>query len=267
LSIQVHSTAIVENGAEIGDGTSIGPYSVIGAHVRIGANNIIGSHVVIEGHTEMGDGNKIFQFASVGSIPQDLKYHGEESRLVIGSKNLIREFVTLQPGTEGGGMVTEIGNGNLFMANSHVGHDSKIGHSNVFANSVAVAGHVQIGNRAILGGLSGIHQFVRLGDLCLISAGAMVSKDVPPFCIAHGDRATLIGVNKIGMERAGFDTVEIALVRKVFRTIFLSKGAFKERVKKGADLIDDSKAGRLMTSFLADSSRGVCVYDARSMDG
>ncbi|NMC62189.1 MAG: acyl-ACP--UDP-N-acetylglucosamine O-acyltransferase [SAR324 cluster bacterium] len=267
MSIQVHSTAIVENGAEIGDGTSIGPYSVIGRHVKLGANNIIGSHVVIEGNTSIGDGNKIFQFASVGSIPQDLKYHGEESRLVIGSKNLIREFVTLQPGTEGGGMITEIGNGNLFMANSHVGHDSKIGNSNIFANSVAVAGHVQIGSRAILGGLSGIHQFVRLGDLCLISAGAMVSKDVPPFCIAHGDHATLIGINKIGMERAGFDAAEIALVRKLFRMIFLSKGAFKDRINKGASIIGESKAGQSMISFMVGSSRGVCVYDARTVGG
>jgi UDP-N-acetylglucosamine acyltransferase len=156
----IHSTAVVAPEAEIGDGCSVGPYSVIGPKVKLGNGCRVGSHVVIEGNTTIGDENQIFQFASVGAAPQDLKYHGEDSTLQIGSRNIIREYVTLQPGTEGGGMQTTIGDQNLFMACCHVGHDCRVGHRNVFANSAALAGHVTIGNGVIVGGLSGVHQFV-----------------------------------------------------------------------------------------------------------
>ncbi|MCL4139356.1 UNVERIFIED_CONTAM: hypothetical protein GTU68_039304, partial [Idotea baltica] len=202
--MSIHSTAIIHEGASLGEGTEVGPYSVIGSKVKLGKNNIIKSHVVIEGNTEIGDENTFFQFASVGAAPQDLKFHGEDSKLIIGNKNTIREYVTLQPGTEGGGMLTSIGDQNLFMASSHVGHDCKVGNANVIANSVALAGHVTIHDFVIMGGLSAVHQFVRIGDSSMISGGSMVIKDIPPFSIAQGDRASLVGINKIGLERRGF---------------------------------------------------------------
>ncbi|MCB0340336.1 MAG: acyl-ACP--UDP-N-acetylglucosamine O-acyltransferase, partial [Bdellovibrionales bacterium] len=160
IMAEVHPSAIIASGAVLGEGTSVGPYSIIGPNVVIGQNCQIGPHVVIEGFTTLGNDNRVFQFASVGSAPQDLKYKGEQSRLEIGSRNIIREYVTLQPGTAGGGMLSKIGDENLFMVSSHVGHDCRVGDKNVFANGVALAGHVQVGNGVILGGLSAIHQFV-----------------------------------------------------------------------------------------------------------
>ena len=257
LSVNIHPAAAVEEGAEIGDGTTIGPYSIIRKNVKIGERNTIGPHVVIEGHTTIGDDNQIFQFASIGAVPQDLKYKGEPSELRIGCRNIIREFVTLQLGTEGGGMISRMGDRNLFMANSHLGHDSKLGDGNVIANSCAIAGHVEIGNRVILGGLSGIHQFVKLGDLALISAGAMVSQDVPTFCMAHGDHARLIGINRIGMERAGYSRQDIMGIRKLFREIFLGSGMFRERLAACRVQNADFAPGLAMLDFISRSGRGI----------
>ena len=235
-SALIHPTAIVAKEAIIGEGTSIGAFSIIGPNVVLGRENKIGPHVVLEGYTSLGDGNRIFQFASVGADPQDLKFKGEPSELRIGNKNIIRECVTLQPGTTGGGMLTHIGNGNLFMANSHVGHDSVVGNQCIFANGAALSGHVTVGDRVVVGGLSGIHQFVRLGDMAMIGAGAMVAQDIPPYCIAQGDRAKLIGLNRVGMERGGVSREEIMALRKAYRFLLLSdspevKGkTLKERI-------------------------------------
>lgn len=263
MTIEVHSTAIIEDGAEIGEGTVVGPYTIIRRNVKIGQRNVIGPHVVIEGFTTTGDENQIFQFASVGAIPQDLKYKGEPSELRIGSRNRIREFVTLQPGTAGGGMVTSIGDQNLFMANSHVGHDCRIGSGNVIANSAAIAGHVEIGNRTILGGLCGIHQFVRLGDLCLASAGAMVAQDVPPYCLVQGDRAQIVGLNAVGLDRAGFTKEDISRLKRLFKDVFAGKGLFKERVKAAAETVIGFAPGELMIEFLSSSNRGVCSLHSK----
>jgi len=221
----IHPTAIIAEGAVIGEGTTIGAYSIVGPHVVLGKNNLIGPHVVVEGRTFLGDGNQIYQYATVRANPQDLKFHGEPSELRIGNSNIIRECVTLQPGTEGGGMLTKIGDGNLFMANSHVGHDSFVGDRCIFANGCALAGHVTVGSRVVVGGLSGIHQFVRLGDMSMIGAGAMVAQDIPPYCMAQGDRAKLIGLNKIGMERGGVSKEEILSFRKIYRALLLSEAA------------------------------------------
>ncbi|MBX7143198.1 MAG: acyl-ACP--UDP-N-acetylglucosamine O-acyltransferase [Oligoflexia bacterium] len=255
---EIHATAIVHSGASIGEGTSIGPYSVIGPHVVLGKGNKIGPHVVIEGHTTLGDYNTVFQFASVGSAPQDLKYRGEPSTLSIGDKNIIREYVTLQPGTQGGGMSTSVGNGNLFMASTHVGHDCHIGSSNVFANSAALAGHVTVGDCVVVGGLSGVHQFVHLGNYCLLGAGAMVNKDVPPYCIVEGNRAGLAGLNVVALERRGFGAEEIRLIRAAYRDLFLGSGTLKERLH----ILDAStpKTGRVrdLIEFVKQSQRGVC---------
>jgi len=257
MTASVHPTAIVHPGAEIGPACEVGPYTIIGEHVRLGRGNRIGPHVVIEGHTRIGDENHIFQFASIGSQPQDLKYHGEPSILEIGDGNVIREYVTLQPGTEQGLMKTAIGSSNLFMASAHVGHDCKVGDRNIFANSVAISGHVQIDNGVILGGMAGIHQYTRLGDLAFIGAGAMVAQDIPPYCMSQGDRAELIGLNQIGMKRAGISEEEIRLLRKVFRAAFKREGNFKDRI---ASLIEEHAGSRCASKFLGflqESKRGV----------
>ena len=253
----VHPLAVVAEGARIGEGTVIGPFSVIGPDVVLGKNNIIGSHVVIEGFTTLGDGNQVFQFASVGAVPQDKKFYGEQSTLEIGDRNVIREYVTLQPGTSGGGMKTVIGSGNLFMASTHVGHDCLIGNDNVFANSAALAGHVRICNRVTVGGLAGIHQFASIGDLVLIGAGAMVSQDIPPYCIAQGDRAALVGINVIGMQRAGFSAEEVGACRKLYRELFMARRPLAENLKSARDSFAEFPAARNIMDFVASSSRGV----------
>lgn len=259
----IHPTAIISDGAQIGEGTSIGAYSIIGPHVVLGKDNSVGPHVVIEGYTYLGDRNKIYQFASVGADPQDLKFRGEASELKIGNDNIIRECVTLQPGTSGGGMLTKIGDGNLFMANSHVGHDSFVGDRCIFANGAALSGHVLVGNRVVVGGLSGIHQFVRLGDMAMIGAGAMVAQDIPPYCMAQGDRAKLIGLNRVGMERGGISKDEILAVRKTYRTLLLSDGdevkgkTLKERITFVRSSSQISDGLELFLSFIESSQRGI----------
>ena len=257
--MEVHPTAIVAPGAVIGEGTTVGPYAVIGPHVVLGRANRIGPHVVLDGHTTFGDENTVFQFASIGSAPQDLKYRGEPSTLVLGDRNIIREYVTIQPGTKGGGMQTVVGSGNLFMANSHIGHDCRVGDGNVVANSVAVAGHVTICSHVILGGLAAIHQFVSIGDLALLSGGSMVVQDIPPFCLAQGDRAHLAGVNVVGLERRGFTAPEVQGIRAVYRTVFLGKGLFRDRITAARALVDGTGPAARMLDFLAGSERGVAV--------
>ena len=259
----IHPTAIISDGAQIGEGTTVGAFSIIGPHVVLGKDNTVGPHVVLEGHTYLGDRNKIYQFASVGADPQDLKFRGEASELRIGNDNIIRECVTLQPGTSGGGMLTKIGDGNLFMANSHVGHDSFVGDRCIFANGAALSGHVIVGNRVVVGGLSGIHQFVRLGDMAMIGAGAMVAQDIPPYCMAQGDRARLIGLNRVGMERGGISKEEILAVRKTYRTLLLSDGdevkgkTLKERISFVRSTSSVSEGLEIFLSFIESSQRGI----------
>jgi UDP-N-acetylglucosamine acyltransferase len=254
-----HQTAIVHKDAKIGAGTKIGPYCIVGGDVKIGENNTLHSHVVIQGNTTLGSNNQIFPFASLGGIPQDLKYRGEASSLVIGDKNIIREYVTLQPGTAGGGMLTKIGNNNLFMAQSHVAHDVILGDGNILANSVALAGHITVGNRVIIAGLSGVHQFVSLGDLSYIAAGSMVSKDVPPFAMVQGDRAGLVGLNTVGLKRASCSEEEIKLLKSTFRSLYYkSTGTFKERLQNLIDTVKDRLSSEFLT-FIANSKRGSCT--------
>lgn len=254
----IHPTAIVDQNAVIGEGVQIGAYSIIGPNVSLGDNCWIGPHVVIEGHTTIGEATRIFQFASVGSEPQDLKFHGEPSKLIVGKRNTVREFVTLQPGTEGGGMLTQIGDGNLFMANTHVGHDCIVGNGNIFANSAALSGHVTIMNNVIVGGLAGIHQFVRIGSHAFISGGAMVRSDVPPYCFGQGDTCQLRGVNALGLERHGFSKEQIMSVRKAYRHFFSSIGGMQEKIDSlPSELADEPKIQTLI-DFIEGSSRGIC---------
>lgn len=257
LQDRIHPTALIAPGAEIGRGVEVAPYSVIGPEVKIGDGCRIASHVVIEGRTTLGPENEVFQFASLGAAPQDLKYRGEPSTLVIGAKNKIRECVTLHPGTAAGAMTTVIGNNNLFMANSHVAHDCRVGNNNVFANSVALAGHVTIDNNIILGGMAGIHQFCRVGDYSIVGAGSMVSQDCPPYCIVQGDRASLRGVNVIALERAGMSAEEISAIRKVYRLLFSSVGRLKEKISALPPELTSEPRVKAMIDFIVSSKRGV----------
>ena len=258
MGVKVHATAIVEDGAELGVDVEVGPYSIVRQHVKIGDRSIIGPHVVLEGFTTLGAENKVFQFASVGSAPQDLKFKNEPSTLIIGARNTVREFVTLQPGTASGTMTTTIGDNNLFMANSHVAHDCRVGSSNVFANSAALAGHVQIGSRVIVGGLVAIHQFARVGDLAMLAGGSMVSSDVPPYCIGQGDRCVLRGVNTIGLERAGLSEEQVAEVRRAYRHLFSSVGHLKEKAESLSAELAEKPHIKAMLEFIRSSSRGIC---------
>ena len=278
MSIEVHSTAIVDSNAKIAADVSIGPYSIIGPNVSIGAGTKIGPHVVVDGHTTIGENNQIFQFASLGSSPQDLKYKGEPSELHLGDNNTIREYVTLQPGTQTGSMVSRIGNNNLFMVGSHVGHDAVVGDSNVFANYCCLAGHVTIESRVTIGGLSGIHQFVRIGQLSILGAGAMVAQDVPPFCIAQGDHAKLLGINRVGVSRAGYSSQEITHLRKLYRQLFWSKkldressggesgsSSLSKRIEEMEKQVAGFTAGSLLIQFLkSESKRGVASANRKN---
>jgi UDP-N-acetylglucosamine acyltransferase len=259
-TVKIHPSAIVEQGAQIDEGSVVGPFSTVGANVVIGKRTRIASHVTIEGYTEIKDDNQIFQFASVGSAPQDLKFHGEKTELIVGSGNIVREYVTLQPGTVQGGKRTVIADRNLFMAGSHVAHDAVVGSHNVFANYACLAGHVTVGNRVTLGGLVGVHQFVRVGDLAILGAGSMAAKDVPPFCMAQGDRCHLIGLNKIGLQRAGAIAEEIADLRRLYRKIFLGGGKFAARLEDAMQGERGSAYRDQLLSFLkGTSSRGLTV--------
>lgn len=265
-SVVIHPTAIVDPSAVLGAGTTVGPYSIIGAGVILGIGNRVGPHVVIEGRTRIGDNNEFFQFCSVGARPQDLKYKGEPSELVIGNRNIIRECATLQPGTQGGGMLTRVGDANLFMANTHVGHDCLVGDRCIVANSAALAGHVTVGNGVVIGGMVGIHQFVRLGDIAMIGAGAMVNRDIPPFTMAIGDRATLQGLNRVGLERNGVSREDIAVIRRLYRNLFVGDTPelralrFKERLAHVRTTAVGNPRAEAFIAFVESSERGVAQH-------
>ncbi|MBI2089854.1 MAG: acyl-ACP--UDP-N-acetylglucosamine O-acyltransferase [Deltaproteobacteria bacterium] len=225
---KIHQTALVDPRAELDGDVEVGPYSIVGPRVKIGKGTRVKSHVVIEGHTTLGEGNLIFQFATVGSVPQDLKYKGEDSQLIIGHHNTIREFVSLNPGTAGGGMVTRIGDHNLLMMYCHIAHDCILGGHNIIANGATLGGHVVIEDFVIVGGLVGIHQFVKVGTSAILGAGSMVSKDIPPYCNATGDRARLRGLNSEGLRRRGLSKEQIEGLKKAYRIIFQSGLRVKE---------------------------------------
>lgn len=256
---RIHPTAIVDSSAVLGEGVEIGAYSVIGPNVRIGDGCWISHHVVIEGLTTIAESCRIFQFASVGSEPQDLKYGGEASKLHIGKKNIIREYVTLQPGTEGGGMLTQIGDDNLFMASAHVGHDCIVGNGNILANSAALSGHVVVMNHAIIGGLVGVHQFTRIGSHSFLSGGSMVRADVPPYCFGQGDSCQLRGINMLGLERRGYSKEQISAIRKAYRHFFSSVGGLQEKIDTLPKELAAEPKVQTLVEFIKSSKRGVCA--------
>lgn len=250
----VHPTAIVSPKARLGSGVKIGPYSIVGDNVVLGDDVELISHVAVDGHTEIGAGSRIFPFASVGHQPQDLKYHGEDSRLVIGERCTIREAVTINPGTEGGGMVTQIGNDCLIMANAHVAHDCIIGNNVVMANYVGIAGHCHIGDNVIFGGICVVHQFTRIGAHAFIGAQSMVDGDVIPYGMAVGNRATLAGLNLVGLKRRKFDREAIHRLRTAYRMIFASEGTLRERVEDAAELFKNDALVQDVVAFISSAS-------------
>lgn len=259
MSANIHPTAVVESGAELGSGVVIGPFCVVGSDVTIGDNCELLTHVVVAGRTTLGPGNKLYPFASIGHQPQDLKYHGEPSELVIGANNQIREHVTMNPGTEGGGMVTKVADNCLFMTATHVGHDCQIGNGVIMANNATLAGHVEVQDFAVLGGLSAVHQFVRIGRHSMVGGMTGVERDVIPFGSVVGDRARLSGINLIGMKRRGFDRDAINAVRKCYRLLFADEGTFQERLDEVAREFADTDAVMEIVDFIrADSSRKIC---------
>ena len=219
----IHKTCIIDKKAKISSTAKIGPYTVIGPNVKIGENVEIHSHVNISGNTKIGDGNKIFPFASIGNDPQDLKYKGEDTKLEIGKNNIIREYVTINPGTEGGGGITKIGDGCLLMICSHVAHDCYIGNNVVIANNVPLGGHVTIEDNVVIGGNSAVQQFTRIGRLAMIGGMTGVLKDVIPFGLSFGNRNFLKGINIIGLKRKSYENKKIMQLNEAYEKIFYPK--------------------------------------------
>ena len=255
--MSIHPTAVIAPGARLDSTVEVGPYAVIGPRVTIGPGTTVGPHAVIEGRTRIGAGNRIFQFASVGAQPQDLKYAGEDTELQLGDQNLVREFTTLHIGTSGGGGVTRIGNRNLFMAYVHVAHDCQVGSDCVLANAATLGGHVEIGDHVILGGLAAVHQFTRIGQHAFVAGGSMVVMDVSPFCTAQGDRAELVGVNSIGLARRGFTEEQIGRLKDAYRILFRSKLALEEAVERLRTELGDQSEIQTLITFVTTSQRGV----------
>ena len=255
----IHPTAIVESGARLGEEVTIGPYCIVGPEVELGEGISLTSHVVVAGRTTIGPNTRIYPFASIGHPPQDLKYKGESSQLVIGANNVIREYVTMNPGTEGGGMVTQVGNNGLFMIGAHVAHDCKIGNHVIMANNATLAGHVEVGDWAILGGLSAVHQFVRVGHHAMIGGMSGVEHDVIPYGSVMGDRARLSGLNVVGLKRRRFSRENIHALRTAYRLLFAQEGAMAERLADVEAMFGDNKPVMDIVNFIRfDSSRAMC---------
>lgn len=251
----VHPQASVEEGAVIGPGSVVGPFAVVGAEVVLGAGVVVKPHAVVTGWTEIGAGTVVFPFACVGEVPQDLKYRGERTRLIVGARCRIREGATLNTGTDGGGGVTRVGDDCLLMTGAHVGHDASLGNRVILANQVAIAGHCAIGDDVIIGGLSGIHQFVRVGRGAIIGAVTMVTNDVVPYGLVQGPRGELDGLNLVGLKRRGVDRAEITALRAAYQMLRQGEGTFLDRARRLAEESDSAHVREMTDFILADSDR------------
>lgn len=253
----IHSTAIVDNRARIAGDVEIGPYAVIGAHVEIGSGSRIGPHAVLTGHTRIGERNRIFQFCSIGEIPQDKKYSGEATRLEIGDDNTVREFCSFNCGTAQDAGATRVGNGNWFMAYVHLAHDCQIGSHTIFANNAQLAGHVHIGDHVILGGYTGVHQFCRVGAHSITGIGSVVLQDIPPYITASGDTAKPYGINAEGLKRRGFTSQTITQLKRAYKTLYRSSLTLDQAKKALARQVGDCPEVQPLLDFLASSTRGI----------
>jgi len=256
---RIHPTAIVASRAKLARDVVIGPYCVVGEDVTLDAGVMLRSHVVVDGRTTIGAGTSIFPFASIGLEPQDLKYRGEKSTLVVGRNNRIREHVTMNPGTAGGGMVTRVGDNCLFMVGAHIAHDCRIANNVIMANNATLAGHVAIEDYAVLGGLCAVHQHVRIGKHAMIGGMSGVERDVIPYGQVMGDRARLCGLNVIGMQRRGFSREDIQSLRNAYQLLFSSDGTLSDRVNETAERFGGIASVDDIIGFIrADSSRAIC---------
>lgn len=250
---RIHPAAVVEAGAVIGAGCVVGPFALIGPEVVLAEGVEVKSHAVVTGWTEIGEGTVIFPFACVGEVPQDLKFKGERTRLIVGARCRIREGATLNTGTEGGGGITRVGDDCLLMTGAHVGHDAVLGNRVILANQVAIAGHCQIGDDVIIGGLSGIHQWVRVGRGAIIGAVTMVTNDVLPYGLVQGPRGVLDGLNLVGLKRRGVERGDITAMRAAFQMLAQGEGSFLDRARKLAEETDSAFV-REMTDFILSAS-------------
>ncbi|OAM44365.1 acyl-ACP--UDP-N-acetylglucosamine O-acyltransferase [Eikenella halliae] len=253
----IHPTAIIDPKAELDSSVKVGAYTIIGPNVQIGAGSEIGPHAVIEGHTTIGENNRIFQFASLGAIPQDKKYRGEPTRLIIGNGNTIREFTTFNLGTVTGIGETRIGDDNWIMAYCHLAHDCVIGSHTIFANNASLAGHVTIGDYVILGGYTLVFQFCQIGNYAMTAFAAGVHKDVPPYFMAAGYRAEPAGINSEGMRRNGFTPEQIANVKNAYKTLYRQGLPYEEARSQIAQAAETAPELAVLRDFLADSQRSI----------
>jgi len=252
---QIHPSAVIEEGATIGEGCEIGPFCVIGAEVVLGERVVLKSHVVLTGQTEIGEDSVVFSFAVLGEVPQDLKFKGEKSRTIIGKRNRIREHVTINAGTEGGGGVTRIGDDGLFMAGCHIAHDAQVGDRVIVVNSAAVAGHCVLDDDVIIGGLSGIHQWVRIGKGAIIGAVTMVTNDVIPYGLVQAPRGGLDGLNLVGLKRRGVARADITALRAAFQMLAQGEGTFQERARRLAGESDSDYVQEIVAFITGVSDR------------
>lgn len=256
----IHPSAIIEPGAKIDVNVAIGPFCHVSGDVSLAEGVVLHSHVVVAGRTEIGAGTKIFPFASIGHPPQDLKFKGEASRLVIGARNVIREHVTMNPGTEGGGMLTSVGDDCLFMVGAHVAHDCRVGNRVIMANNATLAGHVQVGDHAIIGGLSAVHQFVRIGSHAMIGGMSGVENDVIPYGLVMGERAKLAGLNLVGLERRGFSKADISTLRRAYRILFGPQGTLAERLDEASEMYAENVLVTEIAGFMRQrTARGLTL--------
>ena len=259
MSSSVHPTAVIAPGANIGANVVIGPFCVVGEHVTLGDGVRLVSHVVVDGTTEIGDGTEIFPFASIGHRPQDLKFKGENSRLVIGKRNVIREYVTMNPGTEGGGLLTTVGDDCLFMASTHVAHDCVVGNHVILANNATLAGHVQVGNGVIIGGLSAVHQFVRIGDFAFVGGVVGLVKDLVPFGMVTSNRGGLDGLNLVGLKRRNVPRENITQLRDTYKKLFFGEGTLASRAAALSGSKLSAEAQQLLDFITSASDRSFCT--------
>ncbi|MGX9417122.1 acyl-ACP--UDP-N-acetylglucosamine O-acyltransferase [Vibrio sp. RC27] len=256
-SAQIHPTAVVEDGAVIGANVKIGPFCLVDSKVEIGDGTELLSHVVVKGPTTIGKDNRIFQFASIGEQCQDLKYKGEDTKLIIGDRNTIRESVTMHRGTIQDSGVTQVGNDNLFMINVHIAHDCIVGDRCIFANNAAIAGHVIVGNQAIVGGMSAVHQFCQIGDHAMLGGGSIVVQDVPPYVMAQGNHCAPFGINIEGLKRRGFEKPEIHAIRRAYKSLYRNGLTFEAAKDEIAVEAKVYPSVQIFLDFLEQSKRGI----------